>query len=81
MNHTSTYPLHEGCLYRSCGVLIRHMPEGCLVVSVHRGETSLFPAEALELQPGDLITVVVERGRASSLKSRLLALGQGREET
>jgi hypothetical protein len=28
----------------------------------------------------ELLSVVVERGRVSSLKSRLLALGQGREE-
>ncbi len=73
-------PIHEGCPFGSCGALIRYLPEGCLLVSVHRGDSSLFPAEALGLQPGDLLTVVVESGRASSLKSRLLALGQGREE-
>ncbi len=73
-------PIHEGCPFASCGALIRQLPEGSLLVSVQRGETYFFPTEALSLQPGDLLNVVVERGRASSLKSRLLALSQGREE-
>ncbi len=73
-------PVQEECACPSCGSFLRRMPEGCILAAVRRGEMKFFPSEALELHPGDILEVVVEKGRASRLKSRLLALAQGDKE-
>lgn len=67
-------PVHEGATLETCEHALKRLPEDCILVSVERGEDEIFPDGKLDIQPGDVLHVLVEKGKASKLKERLLAL-------
>ena len=52
-------------------------PEGCLLVSIHRGSAQLVPTGATVLRPGDAITVLGGGEARERLVERLAAPGEG----
>lgn len=72
-------PIQEGSVLDSCPGTQRILPEGCILAAVEHGDKELFPAPELDLQPGDVIKVIVPEARAYELKERLLALGEAEE--
>ncbi len=69
-------PVLEGSILETCTHVQEHLPEGCILVSVEHGEEDLYPHAGLDIQPGDVLRIVVERGKAGSLKEQLIGLGQ-----
>lgn len=69
-------PVLEGSILETCARAQESLPAGCILVSVERGEEDLFPSAGLDILPGDVLHIVVEKGSAHSLKERLIALGQ-----
>lgn len=73
---TLDIPVFEDSILDNASSVAKVMPEGCILTAVQRGDEEIFPDKALEIHPGDSLRVVVERGRASELKERLLELGR-----
>ncbi len=69
-------PVLEGSILETCTHVQEHLPEGCILVSVEHGEEDLYPNADLDIQPGDVLRIVVESGKAASLKEQLIGLGQ-----
>ena len=69
-------PVLEGSILETCTHVQEYLPEGCILVSVEHGEEDLYPHADLDIQPGDVLRIVVESGKAGSLKERLIGLGQ-----
>lgn len=69
-------PVLEGSRFDSCSSLQSCMPDHCILVSIERGEDEIFPDPSLDVRPGDVLHIVVEKGMAQTLKEKLLLLGQ-----
>jgi H+/Cl- antiporter ClcA len=69
-------PVLEGSILETCARVREHLPEGCILVAVEHGEEDVYPHEDLDIQPGDVLRIVVESGKAHTLKERLIGLGQ-----
>jgi len=69
-------PVFEGSVLDTCSAILDALPEGCILTSIERGDAELFPAEGIDIHPGDVLKIVVERGKAHRLKEALLVLGQ-----
>ena len=68
-------PVLEGSLLETCSHVQDRLPPGCILASVEHGEEDIFPHDDLDIQPGDVLRVIVEKGNAAELKERLIALG------
>jgi hypothetical protein len=73
-------PVQEGSILDSCPGAQKLLPEGCILAGVEHGERELFPAKDLDIQPGDVLRIVVESDKAYKLKERLLRLAEAAEE-
>lgn len=73
---TLRIPLAEGSVLRSVDQARSMMPQGCILTAVERGDEELFAGPGMSLEPGDVLHVVVELGKAHQFKERLLVLGQ-----
>ncbi len=73
-------PVQEGSILDSCPGTQKLLPEGCILAGVEHGERELFPAKDLDIQPGDVLRIVVESDKAYKLKERLLRLAEAAEE-
>ncbi len=69
-------PVLEGSILETCTHVQERLPEGCILVSVEHGEEDIYPHADLDIQPGDILRIVVESGKAHELKERLIGLGQ-----
>lgn len=69
-------PVLEGSILETCTHVQEQLPPGCILVSVEHGEEDLYPNPDLDIQPGDVLRIVVENGKAGSLKEQLIGLGQ-----
>lgn len=69
-------PVQEGSVLETCYNVQAQLPEGCILVGVEHGEKELFPDKELDIQPGDVLRIVVESRKAHQLKERLLQLGE-----
>jgi H+/Cl- antiporter ClcA len=69
-------PVLEGSILETCTHVQEHLPAGCILVSVEHGEDDIFPHADLDIQPGDILRIVVESGKAHELKEHLIGLGQ-----
>ncbi|GAB1457336.1 hypothetical protein MASR2M48_26440 [Spirochaetota bacterium] len=69
-------PVLEGSILETCSNVQQHLPEGCILASVEHGEDDIYPSAELDIQPGDVLRIVVKSGEAHVLKERLVALGQ-----
>jgi len=54
-------PVFEGSVLDTTTKVNEIMPVGCILVSVERGDEELFPERGLDVHPGDVLRVVVER--------------------
>jgi H+/Cl- antiporter ClcA len=69
-------PVLEGSILETCTHVQERLPEGCILVSVEHGEEDIYPHDDLDIQPGDMLRIVVESRKAGSLKEQLIGLGQ-----
>ena len=69
-------PVFEGSVLEKCSTVVDKLPEGCILVAVERGESELFPDKDIDIHPGDVLQVVVDRNKAHRYKERLLELAR-----
>ncbi|MDX9957775.1 MAG: ClC family H(+)/Cl(-) exchange transporter [Spirochaetia bacterium] len=69
-------PVQEGSILETCCNVQAHLPDGCILAGVEHGEKELFPDKDMDIQPGDVLRIIVESGKAPQLKERLLLLGE-----
>ncbi len=69
-------PVQEGSILDTCPGAQKLLPEGCILAGVEHGERELFPAKDLDIQPGDVLRIIVESDKAYRLKEQLLALAE-----
>jgi H+/Cl- antiporter ClcA len=73
---TLEIPVMEGSFLDTTARVAESLPDGCILVAVERGDGELFPEKDADIHPGDVLRIVVERGRARELKEKLLELGR-----
>jgi H+/Cl- antiporter ClcA len=73
---TLEIPVMEGSFLDTAARITESLPDGCILVAVERGDGELFPDGNADIHPGDVLKIVVERGRARELKEKLLGLGR-----
>jgi H+/Cl- antiporter ClcA len=72
-------PVQEGSMLETCSNVQAHLPDGCILAGVEHGEKELFPDKDMDIQPGDVLRILVESGKAYQLKEKLLRLGEAPE--
>jgi H+/Cl- antiporter ClcA len=69
-------PVQEGSILDTCPGAQKLLPEGCILAGVEHGERELFPAKDLDIQPGDVLRIIVESDKAYRVKEELLRLAE-----
>jgi H+/Cl- antiporter ClcA len=69
-------PVQEGSILDTCPGAQKLLPEGCILAGVEHGERELFPAKDLDIQPGDVLRIIVESDKAYKVKEELLRLAE-----
>jgi len=71
-------PVFEGSVIDLCESAQAAMPEGCVLVCVQRGEAEFLPRRGLDIQPGDILQVLVDEAEAGEMKRELLRLASAK---